>query len=207
MTRYCASSLLFNIEYLSRTGFVSSKTLIVVENFDHPILAKIYCIDDMGKHSRGNLYHRYREWLCTSKSSGEEQGRGGPASLEQWRLNVLCEIDQESGRLRRYQQVRASLETMGTPPECTRHPDTRSSAPLRGQPRSLFRPNANPTRTPPTDAVGPSGLAQTRSATLDLLRIKLIAWLLTERPSACGFEPHLLHQHILPFQVDGEVLS
>jgi len=35
----------------------------------------------MGKHSRGNLYNRYREWVCTSKSSGEEQARGGHASL------------------------------------------------------------------------------------------------------------------------------
>ena len=75
----------------------------------------------MGKHSRGNLYNRYREWVCTSKSSGEEQGRGGHASLQQCQLNVLCEIDQESGRLRRYQQVRASLETMETPPEVLCH--------------------------------------------------------------------------------------
>ena len=75
----------------------------------------------MGKHSRGNLYNRYREWVRTSKSSGEEQRRGGHAPLQQCRLNVLCEIDQESGRLRRYQQVRASLETMGTPPEVVRH--------------------------------------------------------------------------------------
>ena len=75
----------------------------------------------MGKHSRGNLYNRYREWVCTSKSSGEEQGRGGHASLQQCRLNVLYEIDQESGRMRKYQQVRASLETTGTPPELLCH--------------------------------------------------------------------------------------
>jgi hypothetical protein len=87
----------------------------------NPILAKIYGIDDKEKHSRGNLYDPYREWVCTSKSSGEEQGRGGHATSKKCRLNVLYEIDQESGRLRRYQQVRASLETTGTPPEVLRH--------------------------------------------------------------------------------------
>ncbi len=86
----------------------------------NPILAKIYGIDDKEKHSRGNLYDPYREWVC-SKSSGEEQGRGGDASPHQCRLKVLYEIDQESGRLRRYQQVRASLETTGTQPEVLRH--------------------------------------------------------------------------------------
>lgn len=75
----------------------------------------------MGKHSRGNLHNRYREWVCTSKSSGEEQRRGGHAPLQQCRLNVLCEIDQESGRLRRYQQARASPAPMETPPEVLCH--------------------------------------------------------------------------------------
>jgi hypothetical protein len=87
----------------------------------NPILAKIYGIDDKEKDSRGNLYDPYREWVCTSTSSGEEQGRGGHAAPNQCRLKVLYEIDQESGRLRRYQQVRASLETTGTPPEVLRH--------------------------------------------------------------------------------------
>jgi len=27
----------------------------------------------MGKHSPGNLYNRYREWVGTSKSSGEKR--------------------------------------------------------------------------------------------------------------------------------------
>ena len=55
------------------------------------------------------------------KELGREEGRGGHGSLRQCRLNVLCEIDQESGRLRKYQQVCASLETTGTPPEVLRH--------------------------------------------------------------------------------------
>ena len=55
------------------------------------------------------------------KELGREEGRGGHGSLRQCRLNVLCEIDQESGRLRKYQQVCASLETTGTPPEVLCH--------------------------------------------------------------------------------------
>jgi len=93
----------------------------VYTEYYNPLLAKIYGIDDKEKHSRGNLYDPYREWVCTLKSSGEEQGRGGHASPQQCRSKVLFEIDQESGRLRRYQKARAALETTGTPSEILRH--------------------------------------------------------------------------------------
>ncbi|HEV1996290.1 MAG TPA: hypothetical protein VGR03_18290 [Candidatus Acidoferrum sp.] len=75
---------------------------------------------DKERHSRGNLYDPYREWVRTSKSSGAEQRHGGHGSPEQCRLNVLYEIDQESRRLRCYQQVRASIETTRTQPEVLR---------------------------------------------------------------------------------------
>jgi len=128
----------------------------------------------MGKHSHGNLYNRYREWVCTSKSSGEEQGRGGHASLRQCRLNVLCEIDQESGRLREVSTSMHISRDHGNPAwssvsQCTWYPDTRSSAPLRGQPRSLFRPDIQSTWTPSTDAARPTSPTQTRSAPFEVL--------------------------------------
>lgn len=87
----------------------------------NPILAKIYGLDDKEEHACGNLYDPYREWVRASKSSGEEQGHGGHASLTQYRLNVLYGIDQETRHLRRYQEARTSIETMRTQPEVLRH--------------------------------------------------------------------------------------
>ena len=46
-----------------------------------------------------------------------------------------------------------------------------SPAPLRSEPRPVFRPNAKPARTPAADAVGPTGPAQTRSAPFAVLRM------------------------------------
>jgi hypothetical protein len=87
----------------------------------NPILANIYGPDDKEEYSCGNLYDPYREWVRASKSSGEEQGRGGRASVAQCRLNVLHEIDQEPRRLKGFQAARTSIETTRTQPEVLRH--------------------------------------------------------------------------------------
>ena len=109
--------------------------------YENPILVEIYGIDDKEKHLCGNLYNSYREWVCAAKSSGEERGRGGDASLKQCRLDVLYEVDQETRRLKRYQEACTSIETTRTQPEVLRHnvPEAPAADPLLRYEASLDR--------------------------------------------------------------------
>ncbi len=87
---------------------------------DTPILERIY--GALSKdHLRKTLYDAYVIWVGTSRVSEEERERGGYATPERCKQNLLYSIDAEFRRLKRYWKAQASIEADRAKLESLRH--------------------------------------------------------------------------------------
>ncbi len=87
---------------------------------DRTILERIYG-DREENRLRGDFCDFYLVLLGVSQSSEEERLRKGCVSPEQCRKKILRGIDREIRRLKRYREVRISVEAVRTQVEALRH--------------------------------------------------------------------------------------
>jgi hypothetical protein len=87
---------------------------------DKRILKRIYGGCEENRLS-GDLVDYYELCLKISQISEEERERNGLSSREECRLNMLKEIDEETGRLMCYKKAHTSIGTVRTQLETLRH--------------------------------------------------------------------------------------
>ena len=96
----CCLKLLKELrEAIEQKGFQSE---------DQVILQRVYGEEDQ-EHLSENLYDNYRIWFQTAGVSDAERLANGYASPEGCVRNVLEEIDEEIGRLKRYQKTLGTI--------------------------------------------------------------------------------------------------
>jgi len=78
------------------------------EERDTSLLEKIYGSENS---LREDLSEIYRRWALTAEAAEEERPREGYATPEQCKNKVLSEIQDEIGRLQKYQRERAAVES------------------------------------------------------------------------------------------------
>lgn len=88
---------------------------------DKVILAKLYGAYEHSQNWRSTLFTSYLSWLNTTLAPSEERKQQGYATLQECRASFLCELENETDRLRRYQKDKEAIMSERSALDAQRH--------------------------------------------------------------------------------------